>query len=98
MWIAHSKLSNTCRLPARITSNDLSYSLPQVMHSAIVPLLFAVAVHRAIDVPAPCAAARVRETRFGHAHCTRRASTAEPGESPPGAAVALSPAFATSFS
>jgi hypothetical protein len=29
-WMAHSKLSNVCGMPAITTSNDLSYSFPQV--------------------------------------------------------------------
>jgi hypothetical protein len=35
-WIAHSKLSNVWLLPASTTWNDLSYSLPQTSHLAMV--------------------------------------------------------------
>src|SRR5688572_29297250 len=38
--MAHSKLSNVCFFPAIITSNDLSYSLPQTSHCAISVLRF----------------------------------------------------------
>jgi hypothetical protein len=34
-WIAHSKLSKVCRVPAAISSKLLSYSLPQTSHVAI---------------------------------------------------------------
>jgi len=37
-WIAHSKLSNVCRLPATTTSNALSYSFSQTSHLAILKL------------------------------------------------------------
>jgi hypothetical protein len=29
LWIAHSKLSNVCRVPPIVTSNDFAYSFPQ---------------------------------------------------------------------
>ncbi len=35
-WIAHSKLSNVCRFPATVSSNDLSYSFSQTSHLAIL--------------------------------------------------------------
>src|SRR5581483_9024678 len=37
--MAHSKLSNVCRVPAAISSNALSYSFPQTSHLAICHLI-----------------------------------------------------------
>lgn len=38
-WIAHSRLSKVCRVPAAISTKLLSYSLPQTSHVAIPNLL-----------------------------------------------------------
>src|SRR5215475_3157013 len=39
LWIAHSKLSNTCLAPAATTSNTMSYSFPQTSQVPIGLLL-----------------------------------------------------------
>src|SRR5688572_5016309 len=38
LWIAHSKLSKTCRCPAVITSKLSSYTLPQTSQGCFMPV------------------------------------------------------------